>query len=80
MAHMCHIAYAHELVLVAGSVRSLQRMLDSVSIPLKSSGLSVNMEKTSIFSWLKDGKQKRLIYKSLRAPKIRAGCQAYGGR
>lgn len=46
-------------------------MFDAISAPMLASGLSVNISKTSILSWLSDGQNKKRIFNSLHASKIR---------
>lgn len=42
-------------------------MADAIAGVLDSCGLAVNISKTAIFSWLKDGKKKRRLYNSIHS-------------
>lgn len=44
--YVSHISYADDFVPVAGSIRSLQRMLEAISVLLGSSGLPINIFKS----------------------------------
>lgn len=46
-------------------------MVDAIAGAFDSCGLAVNISKTAILSWLKDGKNKRRIYNSTRSISIR---------
>lgn len=69
-AKLCHLAYADDLILLSSSVKNLQKMVDEMFGHLGACGLSVNIGKTAIYSWLKDGKRKRRIYNSMHSIKI----------
>lgn len=63
---LTHLAYADDLVLLAKDRRGLQAQLDIVAPLLAARGLLINRDKCFSCTWLKDGKNKRMIFDNRR--------------